>query len=453
MRTNVARKPRPIATHEGGAGVKTSAYVELERAVGSCLLFERQFYEGWESIAQRIAKLCDHVPLEDIGSLAISARFDLKLRHVPLWLALQAVRINSERKLGSDVPSQTLFSVINRPDEIPEAIAMYWREGRRPIAKQLKKGLALAFTKFDTEYELAKWNRDREITLRDSLFLCHAAPATEEQALLWKKLVDGQLETPETWEAMLSAGKDKKETWEYLLTDGKLGIMAMLMNCRAMMEVGVDRNLLRQALLQKAPGSWALPGRFLSAAKHAPAMASALSDAMLLSVAGRYTLSGETLIVVDVSGSMDEQVSSRSQLTRLEAAAALAVLAREACADCRVFTFSNQLVEVEDYRGIPLTDVIARSQFHGGTALRAALSALTQVAPNADRVIVITDEQSQDGTASAWCEKAYLMNVASYEPALSVSGGWKRVSGFSERLIDWIVMEEQGKIAPAEEED
>ena len=66
------------------------------------------------------------------------------------------------------------------------------------------------------------------------LFLVHAKPKDDSQAALWKRLVDGELATPDTSEVELSAGKDKKETFERLLLEGKLGGLAVLRNLRNM---------------------------------------------------------------------------------------------------------------------------------------------------------------------------------------------------------------------------
>ncbi|MFO7863430.1 MAG: TROVE domain-containing protein, partial [Salinivirgaceae bacterium] len=104
---------------------------------------------------------------------------------------------------------------------------MYWKDGRQPLSAQVKKGLAAAFQKFNA-YQLAKYNRDGEVKLRDVLFLCHANPTSQEQELVWKKLIDGTLESPDTWEVNLSSGADKKETWERLLREEKLGALALL---------------------------------------------------------------------------------------------------------------------------------------------------------------------------------------------------------------------------------
>ena len=151
-----------------------------------------------------------------------------------------------------------------------------------------------------------------------------------------------------------------------------------------------------------------------------------------------------TYFVVDVSGSMDSQLSGKSELKRFEAGGALAVLLREVCEGCRVFTFSNSLCEVMNLRGIGLMEGIANSQTHGGTYLAGSLQILASQLPRAERVIVITDEQTHDGIVPPHGKRGYLVNVGSYAPALpTLGGGWTRISGFSERIVDWIIEEEK----------
>ena len=106
----------------------------------------------------------------------------------------------------------------------------------------MKKGLAAAFPKFD-EYALAKYDRGGPVKLRDVLFLAHAKPRDEAQAEVWKRLIAGELTTPDTWEvALSSSGADKREAWERLLREQKLGALALLRNLRNMREAGVDED-------------------------------------------------------------------------------------------------------------------------------------------------------------------------------------------------------------------
>ena len=43
----------------------------------------------------------------------------------------------------------TLFAVVQRPDELSEFLSIYWKDGKQPLTRQVKLGLALAFAKFN----------------------------------------------------------------------------------------------------------------------------------------------------------------------------------------------------------------------------------------------------------------------------------------------------------------
>lgn len=89
-------------------------------------------------------------------------------------------------------------------------------------------------------------------------------------------------------------------------------------------------------------------------------------------------------------------------------------------------------------RGFALRDAIHKSQGHGGTALAHALNRAKATWKNIDRIIVITDEQSQDGTLAPWLDKSYVVNVAAYKNGVSYRNGWHHIDGWSERCIDYI---------------
>src|SRR3990167_3910515 len=264
MQTNAASAKLKLTTYEGGIAVGQRPLRELERAVATCLLWENTFYEKGSEIGERIADLCQQVTAEELAALATKARTDWKLRHAPLWLLVQLIK---KKWAGTKT---VIADVVQRPDEMGELLALYWKAGKKPLAAQLKKGLAAAFQKFGF-YALSKWNKDGPITLRDVLFLCHAKPKDAEQDALWKKLVQKELDAPDTWEVALSAGRDKKETWERLLKEKKLGDLALLMNVRNMAEANVDTALVETAIMEKAEQSKALPFRYVSAGKDAAA--------------------------------------------------------------------------------------------------------------------------------------------------------------------------------------
>lgn len=437
---NVWKRMFPEArTHEGAVAQRVSAKLELRRTVLTCLLWEDTFYEKGSGIAERIAELVRKNKPEDVAALAREARVAMQLRHVPLFLVRELAR----RKGTGPLVAATLEEVIQRADEPGEFLAMYWNDKKQPLSAGVKRGLARAIPKFDA-YQLAKYDRDGAVKLRDVLFLCHAKPKDETQAAVWKKLVAGELESPDTWEVSLSTGKDKKATFERLLGEGKLGGMAVLRNLRLMLAAGVAPKLIRERLTQGV--ARALPFRFVTAARQAPKLEDAIEEAMLKGIAGLAKLKGSTGLVVDVSGSMNYKLAKKGETTRMDAAAGLAILLREKAEEFAIATFSDTCVELPARRGFALRDAIVKSQAHSGTYLKRALTELSTKSDwkNLDRLIVVTDEQSHDGILPAWTNKAYVVNVAPYKHGISYGNGWMHVEGWSERILDYIAgMEEE----------
>ena len=177
----------PVVNSHGTKVVRLSAEENLRRAVMTCMLWEDSFYEDGVSIAERIAKLVHAVPLHVAAAVARDARNQMKLRHVPLLVVREMAR-HPQLRASPDIVRHTLCEVIQRPDELTEFLSIYWKDGKCPLSAQVKKGLAAAFTKF-SEYELAKYNRDKAVKLRDVLFLCHSKPAdVPKDATKWTKV-------------------------------------------------------------------------------------------------------------------------------------------------------------------------------------------------------------------------------------------------------------------------
>lgn len=165
-----------------------SPELQLRQAVFACLLWESLFCEEGVEIASQIAELVPKVEAEKVAALAIEASERMRLHHASLLLVREMARRKTHRALVAD----TLARVIQRPDELIDFVAIYWKDGRVPLSAQVKRGLAAAFPKFD-ERALAKCKHGGPIELRDVLFLCHAKPRDDAQAGVWKKLIWGRL--------------------------------------------------------------------------------------------------------------------------------------------------------------------------------------------------------------------------------------------------------------------
>lgn len=430
--SRINRKMTGPRTYEGGPADHITAEQELRRSVLSCLLWEPTFYESGVDTAGRIFQLVQQVDTDKVCNLAEEARHEMRLRHVPLLLVVALARKHKGQE--SSMIRDLVPRVIRRPDEMCELLAIYWAiNGQEaPLPNAVKRGLADVFPSFSA-YQLAKYNRKRQVTLTDVMFLCHPKPEGPEQAAIWQKLIDDELEPPDTWEVALSKGEDKKETFERLLREEKLGDMATIMNLRNMVEAGVDLNLIRERLEGGLP--WVLPYRFLTAARMVPDLEPELDRAMLAALEEEEPLEGRTVILVDVSGSMSSLLSANGVTTARDAACGLAVHLAEVCEEVRVRTFSTRCVTVPPRRGIALRDAILDSQPHRATYLGEALKGLKE----ADRLVVVTDEQSHDRVPTELpFDKLYLINVRPYGRGVSYGDLWVHIDGFSEQTVRFI---------------
>lgn len=461
-----------VHTHEGGPAKHISPELQLRRSVLACLLWEDQFYESGEDIAARIVKLARQVAPKDsnpvkVSALAIEARSTFNLRHAPLLLTAALVKHNPVARL---IPH-----VVQRADEMSEFLAIYAKLNniplnvvRKSLPKAVRRGLSRCFANFDA-YQLAKYDREGAIRLRDVAFLSHPKSNSNEEGVLMAKLVnksffpektksgfevksayglDGfeALESPDTWEVALSGGANKKETFTRLLKDKKLGYLALLRNLRNMTQAGVDIDLIREAVIARRGGAHrVLPFRYVAAARACPQLEPAIDQALCEAINHSQAFDGKTIVLVDVSGSMDSKLSGKSDMNRVDAAAALASIIN---ADRRVFTFSNEIVEVPPRFGMAGVDAINQSQDHGGTYLGAAIEKINRI-PH-DRLIVITDEQAHDRVPDPVAKRAYVVNVASYQHGVGY-GKYIHIDGFSEGILRYIqAIESDGPVPNGE---
>jgi len=435
----------PVVTHEGGpAYPHLNAEQQLRRSVLSCLLWESSFYESGQEIAARIASLAEKVEPRVLANLAIEARGLYHLRHVPLLL----LSLLARRGRGNSIVSVTIEQVIQRADELTEFLAVYAQvNGVTPdklkskLSAQVKLGLAAAFHNFD-EYALQKYNRDGAIRLRDCMFLVHPKPKSPEQEEMWRRLAQNELATPSTWEVALAGGADKKETFERLIREGQLGYFALLRNLRNMQQASCDEKLVLDAVRARGHGAHrVLPFRYIAAARAVPMWEAAIDEALCASIEESPVLPGTTVVLVDISGSMDSPLSAKSDLKRCDAAATLASVIR--CEKLRVFSFSGEIREVPPRRGLAGVDAVLNSQPHGSTRLGAAIEHINAQVPH-DRLIVISDEQTEDRVPTPVARKAYMLNVASSQNGVGYGKGWTaHFDGFSEGIIRYIAETER----------
>ena len=118
-----------------------------------------------------------------------------------------------------------------------------------------------------------------------------------------------------------------------------------------MEQAGVDSQLVREAILaRKGDAEKILPFRYIAAARYAKQFEPEFDTAMQTALEDLPRLTGMTIVLVDNSGSMAARPSRKSDMTRADAAAGVAIVARGVCESVRVFAFSDNCVEVPPAR-------------------------------------------------------------------------------------------------------
>ena len=454
MRTN-KKSVDPRKDHEtrlaGGFGsyaAKQDAEALLRRSVLAHLLWENLAYENGQSVSDNIKDLIPQVDPETVCNIAVEARTKQKLRHVPLFIAREMARLDTHKSRVGDLLPQ----IILRTDEITEFAALYWGDAPdQPLSKQVKVGLKKAFNNFDA-YQFAKYNRKAQVKFKDIMFLVHPRPL-QGQEELFAQIANDTLPTPDTWEVGLSTGLDKKSVWTRLISERKLGALAFVRNLRNMGNVGVTGDIIKQGFETINP-AWLLPLNYLAAAKAAPRYERELETLMLRGLANAPKLAGHTIFVVDLSGSMNDRISNKSEFNRMDVAAAMAILAAEMCEHISVYatagsdylrTHETQLIPPR--RGFGLSDSILSMQDEmggGGIYTRQCLEYIAkQEDDNPDRIIIFSDSQDCDlphlSIPAPFGQYNYIIDVSAHSRGINYNGIWTaEVSGWSEHFLAYI---------------
>ena len=468
---NSTRKPTTLKASQKTVGVIAGNVTDaaaaqtniqyLRRAVLANLLWENIAYMDGQSITDEIKRLIPLCDPKDVANLTIEARTMQKLRHTPLFLAVEMCKHDATRHYVKDVLPQ----IITRADMLTDFMTLYWMDGKCPICNAAKKGLAKAFHNFK-EYHFAKYDRDAEIKLRDVMFMVRPKPENQPETVLYRKIADRTLETPETWEVLLSNAHtpaEKAAVWEKLINEGKIGGKAMLMNIRNMQSAGVPRPTIVKGL-NELKGAMLLPLDFLKAMRESNGLDREIEDAMLKTYENMPKLPGKTLFIVDVSGSMGSITSSGSTFSRLDTAASLAMVCANKCEDFELVCTAGSdsaLKEEQEYIKYPskgfqmFKDIDAMYHKLGGggiftfQCLEKLRTKLGEKIHDYTRIIIFSD--SQDIDVSSYYSKNrgkkprpfgkynYICDVSCHTHGINYKGVWTaEISGWSEHFLTYI---------------
>lgn len=492
-------KNKTILNHEGAQAYPMTPEMELYTAVVTTPL-EDMTYEDGSNRAKRIESLATKVDPQFLAKLAVYARTKMNLRSIPLVLLVLLAKTHNGDRLVANAVKETVL----RADEIAELL-MCWQcfnpvPGRKKLGKLpkgIQNGLKESFNRFD-EYQFAKYNRkDKQVTLKDALFIVHPKAKDAAQQAIFDKIASGTLETPYTWETELSAlGQQVFETpeakklafrakWEELIASRKLGYMALLRNLRNILDAGVGGESIKAVCSILADPfqvrrSKQLPFRFLSAFNEISRIDSPYTAAIMTALekaaeASAENISGfdfdtRVLNACDVSGSMQHPISQNSTVQLYDIGLMLAMLLQNRC-KC---VMSGMFGDIWKVVGLPGTAILSnvrelrRREGEVGYSTNGHLVVdyLIENKIKMDKVMLFTDCQMWDSRhgnetlQASWKKyrrmfpeaKLYLFDLAGYgqSPVELRKDGVALIAGWSDRVFEILEALEKGSDAIAE---
>jgi 60 kDa SS-A/Ro ribonucleoprotein len=481
-----------VRNYEGARAFEMRPEMELYAAVATAGLND-QFYEATDEKLTRLRELIARTDDRFVARLAVYAREQMYLRSIPLVLVVEMAK----KHKGDGLVGQATARVIQRADEIAELLSYYAIANDRKeakqlskLSKQLQKGLAEAFNKFD-EYQFAKYNRDARVKLKDALFIVHPKAKAEAQQITFDRIAKDELQTPYTWETELSTlGQQSFETpgvkqsairakWEELIFSNKMGYMATLRNLRNIVEADVGKEALEKvcAYLGNAAAvakSKQLPFRFLSAYRELKELKNgrvsklldALEEAVLCSAANIAGYDEDTKVVIaaDVSGSMQKAISAKSKVQNFDIGLMLAMLLQSRCGNVVTGMFGDSWKVINVSKQNILANVLEFHRREGevGYSTNGHLVIRDLLRRNvlSDKVMLFTDCQLWNSNTGGetisglWKQykkvapdaKLYLFDLAGYgtTPVNVMNDDVYLIAGWSDRIFNVLHALESG---------
>lgn len=452
----------------GHTAYKMSDKSKLITQVLTSFFNEKKFYgDNSDEMQETIKRVIASDP-KFIAKLAVFARREFNMRSVShILTAYLAHEVN-----GKPFTRNTVKAVAMRGDDITEIMACYLNLFGKPIPNALKKGISDVMQGLD-EYTLAKYKGDgKTVKMRDLLCLCRPTPKNKEQSEMWKRLLNGELETPYTWETELSANGNNAETWENLIESGKVGYMALLRNLRNILNANpsnIDEVFNTLQNPERVRKSKQLPFRYLSAYKEVEKIGGSrvfdvLENAIETSIENIPKLSGTTVIAVDTSCSMGSVISAKSSVRCYEIGMLLGLIANKICENSIFYTFD---ADIEKYafssRSGILSTVLQAAHCGGGTNMYLPFKKMIDDKIKADRIIIISDNECNSN--GGWYYSKPVQVVADeYRKKVGCNDFWVHaidlqgygtqqfngrktniISGWSEKVFNFIGLAEQGE--------
>ena len=334
-------------SHEGGAVYEKSPVDAWMNMLFSSFM-EDKFYESAESQQQRFEDLtqvmADTYGYEFVAKAAVFARKELGMRSISQFVASWLNDKSFENKRAF------YRNFMRRPDDVAEIFAAVDQLNEKR-SHALIRGAADYISSLN-EHTLAKYKLNSRIyNMYDVINITHAHSHAID---LYKT---GQLTAADTWEVKVSGAANEDERnqeWKRLVEEQKLGYMALIRNLNNILAIpDIDNQWIKDILVPQIIDesnirrSLMFPYRFYTAYCNLkiqnPYVIEALGEAFAIAaVHNAPQLEDASVIILDVSGSMDSFISSNSNVTIKEVGACFAIALWLANPACSIIKFGNR---------------------------------------------------------------------------------------------------------------
>lgn len=424
-----------------------------------------KFYEKEGAERTRLRDLVSRVDPLFAARAAVYARREFGMRSISHLIAASLAPYLS----GLSWSAGFYDAIVHRVDDMLEIGALATQNGK--LTNAMKRGFAAAIGRFD-DYQLAKYRGEgKAFKLVDLVNLVHPVPNDGNRAAL-TALVGGELKNEATWEAKLStAGQTegdeatkaaaKTGAWTELIESGRIGYFALLRNLRNILMQAPEMTDKACALLAdsgRIKKSLVLPFRYMVAYDEVRAMPQsretrkvleALNTAVDLSCSNVPALDGDTLVVLDTSGSMGESDNRKSPAGIGALFSAVMLKAWK----CDMMSFSDQAQYVGYNPSNSTIGIMEAFRFRsGGTNFHSIFQTARQ---KYDRIIILSDMQGWVGSrtpAAAFSEYkrrtganpfVYSFDLQGYGTLQFPEKKVMALAGFSDKVFELMGLLEQ----------
>lgn len=403
--------------------------------------------------------------------------------------------------------SDVVDSALQRADEPAEFVA-YWQQRfgspspKAPVTKArlpagVRKGLARAATRLYTERAVLKWDGgDRGVRMADVLEITHPRAESSAQHALFKFLLDerhhgdgyssligrfddtrldvlkssyrmGQVPIAQrrdwlrenagtlhqlgyTWERLsgwLPGGMDA-EAWEAIIPS--MGVFALIRNLRNFDEAGIS-DAVANRVIEKITSavdvveSKILPYRVLTAYRntHSDTWKRALGTTLDLA-APNVPAFDNSLLLIDTSGSMENRMSAKSEVQRVELAALQAVSIARRSTNVNIVIFGNTSADIDgllpNWRQksvLQTTSDIVKLVGRVGHSTMGHTAIMNHFRRGEHRkAVLFTDDQMRDNAVvSQHVPVIVTFNLGGYGARTTWGRGRFQVAGYSDQIF------------------